>query len=328
MTIQRASAWKNFLSNFPNAHILQSAEWGDLKTNFGWEVTRIIQDSVGVQILIKKLPLGFSWAYIPRGPVGSDWKRIWPIVDETCQKKKAAFLKIEPDVWEDGSTLDELISAGFQLSSHNIQPPSTLIVDLGSSEDEILSRMKQKTRYNIRLSVRKGVSLQHSADVQGFYDLMKDTSERNEFGVHSLEYYQKAYDLFRPVDRCELITAEYKDIMLAAIFVFIYGNRAWYFYGGSSHLHRNLMASYAVQWEAIRWARAQGCVSYDLWGVPDAGLETLESKFANRKDGLWGVYRFKRGFGGELKRTVGALDRVYNPIVYRLYRIWMKKIYS
>jgi lipid II:glycine glycyltransferase (peptidoglycan interpeptide bridge formation enzyme) len=84
------------------------------------------------------------------------------------------------------------------------------------------------------------------------------------------------------------------------------------------------MPNYLLQWEAIRWAKSQGCTEYDLWGVPDEDLATLEANFANRNIGLWGVYRFKRGFGGELRRSVGPWDRVYNPTLYRLYSVWLK----
>jgi lipid II:glycine glycyltransferase (peptidoglycan interpeptide bridge formation enzyme) len=80
------------------------------------------------------------------------------------------------------------------------------------------------------------------------------------------------------------------------------------------------MPTYAVQWAAMQWAKARGCTTYDLWGVPDFPEAALEKQFTERSDGLWGVYRFKRGFGGELRRTVGSADRVYNKMLYRLYR--------
>jgi lipid II:glycine glycyltransferase (peptidoglycan interpeptide bridge formation enzyme) len=107
--------------------------------------------------------------------------------------------------------------------------------------------------------------------------------------------------------------------------VFAYGSRAWYFYGASTEKERNRMPTYLLQWKAMQWARQRGCTQYDLWGVPDADLETLEANFTKRSDGLWGVYRFKRGFGGELIRAAGALDRPYNKPLYALYRLFMKK---
>jgi peptidoglycan pentaglycine glycine transferase (the first glycine) len=104
--------------------------------------------------------------------------------------------------------------------------------------------------------------------------------------------------------------------------VFRLGVRAWYFYGASSDEERNRMPTYLLQWEGMRWAAGQGCLEYDLWGIPDEEEAVLEEQFSNRSDGLWGVYRFKRGFGGEMTRSVGAWDRVYNPLLYRLYQFW------
>jgi lipid II:glycine glycyltransferase (peptidoglycan interpeptide bridge formation enzyme) len=106
------------------------------------------------------------------------------------------------------------------------------------------------------------------------------------------------------------------------------GNTAWYFFGASSDAHRNLMAPYAVQWAAMRWAKAKGCQVYDLWGVPDEEETTLESRFTQRQDGLWGVYRFKRGFGGRLTRTIGPWDRIRSPLRYRLFQwaLWSRNL--
>ncbi|MBN2146769.1 MAG: peptidoglycan bridge formation glycyltransferase FemA/FemB family protein, partial [Anaerolineales bacterium] len=122
-----------------------------------------------------------------------------------------------------------------------------------------------------------------------------------------------------PRGNCELLIAEFDHEPLGALMVFTRGKRAWYFYGASSDLHRDRMPNYLLQWEAMRWARSQGCTEYDLWGVPDANLTTLEKQFTERSDGLWGVYRFKRGFGGELRRAASAWDRVYNSLLYRFY---------
>jgi peptidoglycan pentaglycine glycine transferase (the first glycine) len=106
--------------------------------------------------------------------------------------------------------------------------------------------------------------------------------------------------------------------------IFVNGERAWYFYGASNNEQRNLMPTYLVQWEAMRWARQRGCKEYDLWGVPDADLQRLEAEFKTRSDGLWGVYRFKRGFGGQLRRSLEPWERVFNPWLYKLYR-WQVK---
>ncbi|MBT3390868.1 MAG: peptidoglycan bridge formation glycyltransferase FemA/FemB family protein [Chloroflexi bacterium] len=327
MTELNAHEWNDFLRQYPEAHALQTAAWGELKSDFGWDAVRLRADDVGAQILFRRLPLGFTLAYIPKGPIGAGWEKLWPQVDQLCRKRKAIFLKVEPDLWtgEADALGVENPPPGFRLSPHDVQPPRTLLVDLLPSEEEILARMKQKTRYNIRLGIKKGVVVHPNDDVDAFFHLMGLTGERAEFGVHSLEYYRRAYELFHPQGLCEILQAEYQGEPLAALMVFTRGQRAWYLYGASSNRHRNLMPTYLLQWEAMRWAKGRGCAEYDLWGVPDADADELEANFMQRSDGLWGVYRFKRGFGGELQRSAGPWDRVYRPWFYALYRVWMMR---
>ena len=319
-----ASQWDDFLAQHPGAHLLQTSAWGRLKSNFGWEPVRVVVGQVGAQVLFRRLPLGFSVAYIPKGPLGEGWEALWPEVDELCRRKRAVFLKVESDLWEDDAR--ELFGAtpppGFRLSSRAIQPRRTLVVDLSPPEDEILARMKQKTRYNIRLAARKGVRVRPWDDLLAFYQLMTRTGERDAFGVHTLAYYRQAYEIFQPRGECEMLVAEYEGEPLAALMVFARGGRAWYFYGASINLHRNKMPTYLLQWEAMRWAKARGCSEYDLWGVPDEDQQTLEANFTQRGEGLWGVYRFKRGFGGALRRFAGPWDRVYLPGIYALVNLW------
>lgn len=325
------SDWDRFLDQHPGAHLLQSSTWGELKNAFGWQARRVAVDKAGAQILFRPLPLGLSMAYVPRGPVGSSWGELWPEVDAACRKGRAVFLKLEPDQWEKtpgkpGEADPQILPPpGFRASPHSIQPPRTLVVSLDDDEDALLARMKQKTRYNIKLALKKGILVRKSADIQTFYRLMEVTSQRDRFGVHSLAYYQKAYELFYCRGECELFIAEYEGEPLAGLMVFCRQGRSWYFYGGSSDAHRDRMPTYLLQWEAMRWARHQGCNEYDLWGVPDADETTLEAQFAERNDGLWGVYRFKRGFGGELRRAAGPWDRVYNPVLYAFYGWWMRR---
>ena len=194
------------------------------------------------------------------------------------------------------------------------------MVDISGDEASILAAMKQKTRYNIRLAKKKGVTVRPGTetDITLFYNLSRLTSNRDGFGIHSLEYYQTAYQLFAP-DRCALFFAEFNHKPLAALMVFKQNQQAYYFYGASSNAHRNLMPAYLLQWEAICWAKKQGCTTYDLWGIPNTNIETLETEFNHRHDGLWGVYRFKRGFGGQVIKSIGAYDYVYNSLLYKLY---------
>ena len=322
------SEWDNFLAQYPNSHILQTSAWGQLKADFGWQVICVVSRDCGAQLMIKQFLPGVRFAYIPKGPVGVNWSQLWPEIDAICQERKSIFLKIEPDFWESVDEKSNIpatqLLPNLVQSKHSIQPLQTLIIDIRGEESQILGRMKQKTRYNINLAIKKNVVVKPCTDLSAFYDLMEVTGQRDQFGIHNLAYYQRAFDLFYAHQQCQLLIAEFEGSPLAAIIVFTNGNRAWYFYGASSNMHRDRMPNYLLQWEAIRWARSQGCSTYDLWGVPDADLSTLEANFNQHNSGLWGVYRFKRGFGGELKRSSGPWDRVYNPWLYKLYSLWLK----
>lgn len=312
-------SWKQFIETNPSSHALQSFSWGALKKDFGWESVHFISGKSGAQILLKSLPLGYTLAYIPKGPIGKDWSILFTEIDAFCKENNCVFLKIEPDSWEDEFHIG-LIGLGFRPSPHVIQPSRTILLDISGSEDDILGRMKQKTRYNTRLAIKKEVVVSISDNIAEFSSMMDITAQRDAFGVHTQAYYQKAYDLFYPDGKCALLVAKYQDQPLAGLMVFTSGNRAWYLYGSSTNQHRNRMPTYLLQWEAIRWAREKGCTTYDLWGVPDEDEEFLEANFSKRNEGLWGVYRFKRGFGGEIRRTIGAFDKVYNPIMYFIYQ--------
>ena len=334
--------WEQWIEQFPDAHILQTSQWGQLKASFGWEPVRVVVHagdgvSLGAQILFRKLPFGLQMGYIAKGPVGPGPEELLPAsplrealqreIDAVCRQRKAVFLKIEPDLWQADSReaeRPEPPGKGFRKTAHSIQPLRTILVDLSGPEDQLLARMKQKTRYNIRLAQKRCVLVQSSSNLEAFYGLMTTTGDRDAFGVHSRDYYQRAYELFHPHGKCELLMATYEEEPLAALMVFAQGDRAWYFYGASSDHHRELMPTYLLQWEAMRWARNLGCTQYDLWGVPDASEEALEAQFTERSDNLWGVYRFKRGFGGRVRRASGPWDRVYRPYWYKAYQIYIQ----
>lgn len=321
MPIVSLSEWNQYLQSHPKAHLLQTGEWGELKSGFGWEPVRMISGEAGAQILFRKLPLGFTIGYVPKPLFDKQLlvknDSFWEELDSVGKRYHAIFLKIEPDAWNEPPFLTG--GGRARVSPHNIQPPLTIIIDIRGSEEEILARMKQKTRYNIRLAEKKGLTVRAWNDIQSFHKMMLVTGGRDSFAIHSQEYYCRAYELFHPLGMCELLVAEYDGKPLAALMVFARGRRAWYFYGASTDEERNRMPTYLLQWEAIRWAKARGCEEYDLWGVPDEDEKTLEANFETQHDGLWGVYRFKRGFGGELKRAAQAMDRVYHPGLYWAY---------
>jgi len=327
--------WEAFIADQPTIHLLQTSAWAELKHDFGWESTWMLctpgdYPSIGAQILFRRLPFGLRIAYIPKGPVcfysdltgeNRAWQTFIAELDTVCRHYKAITLILEPDFDHDRMFLPP---GGFINGLQSIQPPRTILVNLEGSEEDLLSRMKQKTRYNIRLAQKKGVIIERSDHLAIFHAMMKTTGQRDNFGVHSLEYYRRAFQIFHPRKDCELFLATHDGKPLAGLMVFAYGQRAWYFYGASTDEHRELMPSYLLQWEAMRWARQRGCTQYDLWGVPDEDEQTLEANFMQRSDGLWGVYRFKRGFGGELYRSAGPFERRYRPVEYSIYQSWMR----
>lgn len=328
-----APAWDDLVAAHPRAHILQTAEWGELKAAFGWSPQRVavLKDGVpcaGALVLYRRLPLGLgSLAYVPRGPL-VDWERPEEVAEllealaGAARARRTVALIVEPDLPDEPRWRELLTTLGLRPSPlGSIQPRQTLVVDIGRSEADILAAMKPKTRYNIRLAQRKGVTVWEGteSDFPAFHRLMAETAARDRFGVHAPAYYEQAYRLFVPRGWARLLMAGVEGNPVAALMVFALGRRAWYFYGASSDAHREKMPTYWLQWEAMRWARSQGCAEYDLWGVPDEDEGRLEAEFTRRRDGLWGVYRFKRGFGGRLIRMVGAWERPLRPTLHRLY---------
>jgi lipid II:glycine glycyltransferase (peptidoglycan interpeptide bridge formation enzyme) len=315
--IGTAAEWESFLRRHPRAHLLQSAAWGELKARHGWRPLRLLGETAGAQVLIRRFIPGLSLAYVPRGPVG-DWRPLLPTIIEAARDAGTFALVLEPDA-DDPQAVD-LEALGFVRAARSVQPATSLRVDLRGEEAEILGRMHQKTRYNIGLASRRGVVVRPWADPDGFAAMLRATGDRQGFGVHTHGYYRDAYELFHPQGEAEILLAEKNGDALGALMVFGCGSGSWYLYGASTTTHRELMATYLLQWEAMRWARRRGAAWYDLWGVPDASRDELEAGFETRSDGLWGVYRFKRGFGGEWFQTPGAWERPIRPFLYRAYR--------
>src|SRR5665648_233100 len=307
--------WDQWLQGKPNVHLLQSSPWAKFKEKFGWSSIRVVYETCGAQILFRHLPLGLKIAYIPKCTVSKINEKFLQDLDQIVKNNHSIFLKIEPDKWED--SIKELwTESKYLIPSRTFQPRRTILIDLKGDESTWLVDMKQKTRYNIRLAQKKEIIVKESNDIRTFYELIQSTSDRDGFGVHSFEYYTAVYERFIEKQQVALLLAYYNDIPLAGLMVFRFGRRAWYFYGASNNRERNRMPTYLLQFEAMKWAKNYGCIEYDLWGIPDEDKEKLEEEFSKRSDGLWGVYRFKRGFGGKIKRQSCAYDRIYKPILY------------
>ena len=336
--------WDDFVITSPKGHLLQSSPWAQLKSASGWDAALVtVQDGqdvlAGAQVLFRSLPVigklrPITIGYVPKGPVinYTDTLTLTVLVqglDQLCRKRGAILLKIEPDEPQSNALRETLTMVGFRPSGHTIQPPSTILIDLSQGMETCLSRMSSKTRYNIRLAERKGVKVHTGSeeDMARFYELAVTTGQRDRFAIHHPDYYRQAYRLFREKEAVQLFLADFEGKLLAGLMAFAFGHKSWYLYGASSNEERQRMPNHALQWAAINWAKSKGCLSYDLWGIPDeapmleANQETrLKAYLDNPPPGsLWGIYRFKRGFGGNNIRYIGAYDRVYSPVLYWLY---------
>ncbi len=335
-TLNPSSAgWNAFLDTLPQAHILQTSSWAALKRPAGWDSTRVALEEksgqlvAGTQLLFRALPFGLgTMAYLPMGPYITHFEQrtlLWEAIDVAAKARHAAFLKWEPGISAEGEAPHDYARYGFRASPQTVQPPRTILIDISGDDAVIQARMNQGTRRKIRQSLKNDIRYWEASrnEVSRFTEMMQVTGTRNAFGVHDPSYYALAYDLFVPQDAA-LILAEHEGDTLAGIMVFAKGDTAWYLYGASSNVKRNLMAAYGVQWKAIEWAKSRGCVMYDMWGIPDEDEAVLEAQFETREDGLWGVYGFKRGWGGKVARSAGAWDKVYNPLIYQAYKLALK----
>lgn len=322
-----ADAWDEFVSAGPHGHLLQSWAWGELKERFGWRALRLaVSDGsqlVGAaQVLIRRLPYR-CLAYVPRGPVidpadGEASRALLSAVHHVAQDCRAIALKVEP-AWDDSPEASRWWQAqGFRESTQTVQPRNTIIVDLRPEEEAILAQMHSKTRYAIRVAVRREVTIRSgtAGDLPVFNQLLRETSERQGFGIHTPEYYETAFRLFEPAGRVALLLAYYQDQPLATVMALAFGRQAIYMFGASSDRERARMPNQLLQWETMRWAKSLGCAEYDLWGISDQDPDSGTS-------GLTGVERFKAGFGGGQTRCAGAFDYVYSPLAYRGMN-WMR----
>ncbi|MGE5251929.1 MAG: lipid II:glycine glycyltransferase FemX [Bacteroidota bacterium] len=353
--------WNALISTLPGPHLLQTYEWGHVKARYGWSPFYAAWDTQGgfhmetdasrlapptstaaAAMILKRtilrsgLARRLSILYAPKGPL-LDWRdpplraRVLADLQLLARKQGAIFLKIDPDVVQgrgsaepdpDGRQVTaELAAAGWIASADQVQFRNTILIDVSRTEEGILAAMKQKTRYNIRLAARKGVTVRTGtrADLSMLYRMYAATSVRDGFVIRDENYYRTVWQAFMQADspRCEPLIAEVEGQPVAAIFIFMFAGRAYYLYGMSSGAHREKMPAYLLQWEAIRRAKAAGCSLYDLWGAPDEFEE---------KDRMWGVYRFKEGFGGEVIRTAGAWDYAPSKLWYKIYTEVMPRL--
>ncbi len=318
------AAWDAFVHNHPHGHILQMSGWGRLKRAFGWHDVRLALNEngtirAGVQLLLRRPPrapfLPALAAYAPKGPL-VDWQdeaqvqALLQALRRFCRRRGIVLFRLEPDVPETPDLCDQLRRLGLRPARRSVQPRTTVWVDLQVDEETLLARMHPKWRYNVRLAARKGVIVRegNAEDLKVFTDLLAVTGQRQGFGVHEPAYYRLFWEQFAPTGHAVLLLAEHGGRPLAGLLIGQAAGRAWYLYGASGNEGRELMPNHRLQWEAMRWAKAHGCRIYDLWGVPDEVAHDPDTPIPEPAMGLWGVWRFKRGFGGRVVRYVGAWD--------------------
>lgn len=319
--------WNDFVEQSVCCNITQSYEWGELAPHLGAESLRVgVVDDAGklcaaMLVLISPVPvLRRPYFYAPRGPVIDEPDSpaltvLLNYVRAEAHKRGAFMLKVEPSVLDgDAQWLAALQRRGFRVSPYASHVRHEWVLDIRPDEKELLANMKEKWRYNVRLAARKGVTIRRGdgqADLDTFYHLYETTSERDEFFIHNKSHYEDVMRLYSQGDRAALLLAEHEGKAIAGIIVLRYGRWSWYMYGASANEQRNLMPNHLLQWNGMQWARAHGCWYYNFRGIPDVLEEGQE---------LWGVYVFKRGFGGYAMRSLATHDLAYQPIVYNAYR--------
>ncbi len=318
------SVFDEFVAKSSSSPILQSYEWGEFKGEFGWNPIRIaIVDEgeirAGISILKRKIPLiPASIFYAPRGPVvdfadEDSLNKLLIAIALEAKKHRAIYLKIDPEMEEgDTNTIKILVSKGFKRGRRQIQPRSTHHLDLTTALDELLKNFEEKTRYNIRLAEKKGVKIEDESNLDGvqkFYNMYKETAERDNFLIHPFSYYKSLKKFLIDKGLAKVFVAYYKGVPIASVFIFTFGDRVTYMYGASTDEYRNVMPNHALHWHVIGWAKKAGFKKYDLWGIP-----------ANPTEGhpLWGVYRFKKGFRGKVMKFIGVYDLPFNRFMYNL----------
>lgn len=327
-----SDVWNQMLLEH-DGHLLQSWEWGAFKSRHGWTPERILVETdhgTGAAQVLYRARGPLSIGYVPRGPVlNGAADDIWPAlrrqIDRAAWRNRTIATILEPN--QSLRLSGRFGDAGLVQGPDHLQPGRTVRIPL-LEDDALLKQMHQKTRYSVRLAERRGVVIERpefsESAVDAFYGLMQDTATRNEFGIHSREYYRDFMTTFG--SNAVLLLARVDDGHLgAALIAARFGTEAIYMYGASSSQHRSHGAAFLLQFEAMRWAREGGCTHYDLWGIPDVDPVSFQSEdhasIAGTKGDDWrGLYRFKTGFGGEILSYPPTLERRHVPVLPWLAR--------
>jgi lipid II:glycine glycyltransferase (peptidoglycan interpeptide bridge formation enzyme) len=311
-----AEAWDDLLLQQPEGNLLQSWSWGELQLRFGWTVERLlVQDGrhgvCSMQRSATLLPGGAVY-YVPRGPavVESARMQMLDALERRARAGGGVVLRLEPNARVGDEWPAFFEGRGFT-SAKPVQPEATQLLRIDVEPETLRAGFKPKTRYNLNLAERKGVTVSASPDVKTFAALAGETARRQHIHLPGVAYYQAALELFGPKDAVRLYLAQHEGDMLAGIMVFRFGKTAYYLFGGSTERKRELMPNYLLHYRAMVDFRALGCDTYDWWGVPEEPAP----------DHPWfGLYRFKTGFGGETVRYIGCYEQVLRQRAQKLER--------
>lgn len=324
ITKETTKEYIEFLKNHPKGHFMQTPEWAKLKSNWKYEVS-VERDENGniigsIAFLIRRLPsTKYNIMYAPRGPVCDidNYKVLNKLIDsskELAKKYNACVIIIDPDVKsEESKYVSVLEEAGFKGKTgknfEGTQPRFVFRLDVKNKTiDELMAAFHSKTRYNIRVAQKNGVEVKivDKDMAKTFYEIMLETGMRDNFVTRPLSYFENMLESLG--ENARLYMAYYEGKPIAGTIAIKYGNKVWYLYGASSNQYRNVMPNYLLQLEMIRWAVDSGCDIYDFRGV--SGDLTPENP-------LYGLYKFKKGFSGELTEFIGEFELVTKPFVYK-----------
>jgi len=327
--------WEVFQSEQKWMQFPQSWVWGEFRKSLGFPVARFaLVDKEGKWIMaaqgeFRAKRFGLGYWFTPRGPqfhpsVRRDEYRGYfeEFIQELYARRivpKSLFWRMEPIIEQ--KSLERLLPPRFNRTLA-MNPACTTLIDLTKTEEELLAAMHQKTRYNIKVAEKHDVTTRvtnHPKDVDRFLKLMQETAGRDKFVQHDAPYLAKTLYTLAAAHMARLRVAELNGAMLAANMEVNYGNTVTYLYGASSSKVRQVMAPFALQWEAIKQAKAEGAKIYDFWGC------NPESRATPLYKPSWdGITRFKMGWGAERKCLVGTWDLPFNILLY--HTVFMRRL--
>lgn len=317
--------YESFLQVNKKGHFMQSPQWARIKSFWHNEVVTVEDENGNIKgsmsLLIRRIPfLPYTMMYSPRGPVCDphDSATLQELLIKTkklARQYRSYVLKMDPDIEKEDTEFEKIMKdLGYRLKGglkpyEGIQPRFVFRLPVKDrSPEEMLQSFHQKTRYNIRLAIKRGVEVKVGSreDLGDYHKLAVETGIRDQFIVRSRQYYENVYDCLGP-EHVRLFMAYYEGKPIAGSIAIVYGNKCWYLYGASSNEYRNLMPNYLLQWEMIKLAIASDCDLYDFRGATGDLSEN---------NPLYGLYKFKKGFNGKFTEFIGMFDYVFKPLVY------------